>query len=57
LKTTVNFALFAPVFHFQLRSFCWGRRKYTSCPRAQGTLATPLNIGMYNYMVQKALWN
>jgi len=33
---------FAPIFHFKLCNFCWWERKNLFCPRAQGTLATPL---------------
>jgi len=36
------FRNFAPIFHFKLFSFYDGERKNISCPRAQGTLATPL---------------
>jgi len=35
------FRTFAPIFYFQLCSFCW-RGKNVSCRRTQGTLATPL---------------
>jgi len=33
---------FAPIFSFKLCKFCWRGYKNISCPRAQGTLATPL---------------
>jgi len=37
------FQIFAATFHFKLCSFFFDRgRKNISCPRAQGTLATPL---------------
>jgi len=28
--------------YFKLRTFCWQGLKHISCPRAQGTLATPM---------------
>jgi len=37
------FRTFTPIFHFKLCSFCWREHKNASCPRAQETLATPLN--------------
>jgi len=37
-----SFHTFAPIFHFKLCSFVDGEPKNISCPRAQGTLATPL---------------
>jgi len=45
--TTVNvllllFCTFAPIFHFKLCRFCWRGVQNISCPRAQHTLATPL---------------
>jgi len=36
------FRTFAPVFHFKICSYCWRGRKNISCPRAQGTVAAPL---------------
>jgi len=36
------FRAFAPIFHFKLCNFCWWERTNIFCPRAQGTLATPL---------------
>jgi len=40
------FCAFAPIFHFKLCSnYLVGAQKYF-CPRAQGTLATPLVIAV-----------
>jgi len=51
---------FSPIFYSNSVSFVEGRRKNISCPRAQGTLAAPLETnfqpGLDLYSISNDIW-